>query len=140
AYAQIDWHDFVVVETVDFQPDEPGHFPPPVKPSEVGARVIAEERYEQFGETLHEEDDVVMDVESEEEEEEEQEDGEKEERRQHKVAEKPKEKIQPADQNTEVQDMDEGDSDMEESSDEEEPPIPIPPPMIPPMPPAPMPA
>ncbi|XP_033118557.1 splicing factor 3A subunit 1-like [Anneissia japonica] len=139
AYAQIDWHDFVVVETVDFQPDEPGHFPPPVKPSEVGARVIAEERYEQFGETLHEEDDVVMDVESEEEEEE-QEDGEKEESRQHKVAEKPKEKIQPADQNTEVQDMDEGDSDMEESSDEEEPPIPIPPPMIPPMPPAPMPA
>lgn len=27
AYAQIDWHDFVVVETVDFQPNEQGeHF------------------------------------------------------------------------------------------------------------------
>lgn len=24
AYAQIDWHDFVVVETVDFQPNEHG--------------------------------------------------------------------------------------------------------------------
>lgn len=24
AYAQIDWHDFVVVETVDFQPSEQG--------------------------------------------------------------------------------------------------------------------
>ena len=24
AYAQIDWHDFVVVETVDFQPNESG--------------------------------------------------------------------------------------------------------------------
>ena len=24
AYAQIDWHDFVVVETVDFQQDEAG--------------------------------------------------------------------------------------------------------------------
>lgn len=24
AYAQIDWHDFVVVETVDFQPNEQG--------------------------------------------------------------------------------------------------------------------
>jgi len=23
-YAQIDWHDFVVVETVDFQPEERG--------------------------------------------------------------------------------------------------------------------
>ena len=26
AYAQIDWHDFVVVETVDFQPNESGKF------------------------------------------------------------------------------------------------------------------
>lgn len=26
AYAQIDWHDFVVVETVDFQPNEQGEF------------------------------------------------------------------------------------------------------------------
>lgn len=25
AYAQIDWHDFVVVETVDFQPNEQGN-------------------------------------------------------------------------------------------------------------------
>jgi len=24
AYTQIDWHDFVVVETVDFQPNEQG--------------------------------------------------------------------------------------------------------------------
>lgn len=29
AYAQIDWHDFVVVETVDFQPNEQGNFPRP---------------------------------------------------------------------------------------------------------------
>lgn len=27
AYAQIDWHDFVVVETVDFQPNEQGKWP-----------------------------------------------------------------------------------------------------------------
>ena len=26
AYAQIDWHDFVVVETVDFQPNESGKY------------------------------------------------------------------------------------------------------------------
>jgi len=26
AYAQIDWHDFVVVETVDFQPNEQGRW------------------------------------------------------------------------------------------------------------------
>ena len=24
AYAQVDWHDFVVVETVDYQPNEIG--------------------------------------------------------------------------------------------------------------------
>jgi len=27
SYAQIDWHDFVVVETVDYQPFEMGNFP-----------------------------------------------------------------------------------------------------------------
>lgn len=44
AYAQIDWHDFVVVETVDYQPGETGNFPPPTTPQDVGARVIAQER------------------------------------------------------------------------------------------------
>ena len=40
AYAQIDWHDFVVVETVDYQQFEVGNFPPPTTPDEVGARVL----------------------------------------------------------------------------------------------------
>jgi splicing factor 3A subunit 1 len=40
AYAQIDWHDFVVVETVDYIPGEMGNFPPPTTPDEVGARVL----------------------------------------------------------------------------------------------------
>ncbi|KAF4520235.1 hypothetical protein B566_EDAN009960 [Ephemera danica] len=47
AYAQIDWHDFVVVETVDYQPFEHGHFPPPTTPDEVGARVLMQERIEE---------------------------------------------------------------------------------------------
>lgn len=46
AYAQIDWHDFVIVETVDYQPNEIGNFPPPTTPQDVGARVIALERVE----------------------------------------------------------------------------------------------
>ena len=46
AYAQIDWHDFVVVETVDYQPNELGHFPTPTTPDEVGARVLMQERLE----------------------------------------------------------------------------------------------
>jgi splicing factor 3A subunit 1 len=46
AYAQVDWHDFVVVETVDFQANEQGNLPPPTTPEEVGARMIAQERYE----------------------------------------------------------------------------------------------
>lgn len=42
AYASIDWHDFVVVEAVDYQPYETGNFPPPTNPNEVGARVLME--------------------------------------------------------------------------------------------------
>jgi splicing factor 3A subunit 1 len=49
AYAQIDWHDFVVVETVDFQANEVGNFPAPTTPADVGARVIAQERLEVGG-------------------------------------------------------------------------------------------
>ncbi|XP_014252528.1 splicing factor 3A subunit 1 [Cimex lectularius] len=45
AYAQIDWHDFVVVETVDYIPGELGNFPPPTTPDEVGARVLMQERF-----------------------------------------------------------------------------------------------
>ncbi len=49
AYSQIDWHGFVVVETVDFQPGEQGNFPPPLRPEDIGRRILAEKRYEQFG-------------------------------------------------------------------------------------------
>lgn len=53
AYAQIDWHDFVVVETVDYQPNEIGNFPPPTTPQDVGARVVAQERLELLGSNLN---------------------------------------------------------------------------------------
>lgn len=59
AYAQIDWHDFVVVEVVDYQPFEPGNFPPPTTPKEVGARVLMEERIAEGGPA-----DVEMQLES----------------------------------------------------------------------------
>uniref|UniRef100_A0A1L8DHC8 Splicing factor 3A subunit 1 n=1 Tax=Nyssomyia neivai TaxID=330878 RepID=A0A1L8DHC8_9DIPT len=57
AYAQIDWHDFVVVEIVDYQPYETGNFPPPTTPDEVGARVLMEER-------INDDDDIEMQIES----------------------------------------------------------------------------
>ena len=60
SYAQIDWHDFVVVETVDYQPFEIGNFPPPTTPEEVGARILLQERYEEGQ-------DVEMQLESDEE-------------------------------------------------------------------------
>ncbi|XP_055384989.1 splicing factor 3A subunit 1 [Condylostylus longicornis] len=62
AYAQIDWHNFVVVETVDYQPFETGNFPPPTTPEEVGARVLMEERM------MEEDGDIEMQIESDEEE------------------------------------------------------------------------
>jgi len=76
SFAQIDWHDFVVVETIDFPVDEAGDLPPPVTPDELGARLIAQERYERMKEHPEEftgEDDDIED------DEEEDEEGEKEE-------------------------------------------------------------
>lgn len=58
AYAQIDWHDFVVVEVVDYQPFESGSFPPPTTPEEVGARVLMEERFQE------DDGDIEMQIES----------------------------------------------------------------------------
>ena len=52
AYAQIDWHDFVVVETVDFQPNETGNLPPPTTPDEVGARLLAQDRFNDMDEVI----------------------------------------------------------------------------------------
>lgn len=46
-YAQIDWHDFVVVETVDYQINEQGIFPPPTTPEQVGSRVLHQQRVEE---------------------------------------------------------------------------------------------
>lgn len=60
AYACIDWHDFVVVETVEYPPGEPGEFPPPTTPAEVGVRVLAQER----GERQPELDDTEMQIDS----------------------------------------------------------------------------
>ncbi|KAJ4450307.1 hypothetical protein ANN_01727, partial [Periplaneta americana] len=108
AYAQIDWHDFVVVETVDYQPFEMGNFPPPTTPDEVGARVLMQERIEEG-------DDIAMQIESEEEEEEEEEEeGEEEEKRGEERQEEEDQEAKEAKDNTQVQDME------EESSEEED--------------------
>ncbi|GBP52508.1 Splicing factor 3A subunit 1 [Eumeta japonica] len=64
AYASIDWHDFVVVETVDYGIDEPGDFPPPTTPLEVGARVLAQERGEDISQPHRDDDDTEMQLES----------------------------------------------------------------------------
>uniref|UniRef100_H9H266 Splicing factor 3a subunit 1 n=2 Tax=Neognathae TaxID=8825 RepID=H9H266_MELGA len=113
AYAQIDWHDFVVVETVDFQPNEQGNFPPPTTPEELGARILIQERYEKFGES----EEVEMEVESDEEDE---------------KQEKTDEPSTQLDQDTQVQDMDEGSDDEDESQKVPPPPeTPMPPPLPP---------
>lgn len=64
AYAQIDWHDFVVVETVDFQYGEIGNFPPPTTPDQVGVRTLMQERVDNGEETIEmsdAEDDMQVD-------------------------------------------------------------------------------
>lgn len=106
AYAQIDWHDFVVVETVDYQPFEIGNFPPPTTPDEVGARVLMQERIEEG-------DEIEMQIESEEEEDEEGDDEEEDTRVEERQEDEDKESKEAKD-NTQVQDME------EESSEEED--------------------
>lgn len=63
-YAQIDWHDFVVVETVDYQPGERGPYPPPTTADQVGSRVLLQQRLEE--QNVPEEMEIDMDVESDE--------------------------------------------------------------------------
>ena len=58
-YAQIDWHDFVLVESVDYQPGESGLFPPPTTPEQVGSRILLQQRIEEHGQGMDE-----MEVES----------------------------------------------------------------------------
>ncbi|KAL8624520.1 hypothetical protein ACOMHN_053063 [Nucella lapillus] len=123
AYSQIDWHDFVVVETVDFQQNETGTLPPPTTPEEVEARILNQERYER-GEIAID-DAVEMEVESDEEEaeeeEEEEEDSEEEEGPIVPPLPPPPKPAQPPEEKEP--------QDMEEDSDEEDrPPLPPPPP------------
>ncbi|KAB7496266.1 Splicing factor 3A subunit 1 [Armadillidium nasatum] len=95
-YAAIDWHDFSVVETIDYQPWEVGSFPPPTTPQEVGRRVLLQERID---DGVAPDNDMVLDS-DEEEEAENVADGEGD--------------------DTQVQDMEEGSSESEESEEEED--------------------
>ncbi|XP_041356124.1 splicing factor 3A subunit 1-like [Gigantopelta aegis] len=132
AYSQIDWHDFVVVETVDFQPNEGGNLPPPTSPDEVGARALQQERYER-GEIEAE---VEMEVESDDEEDEKEPPPPK---LKEKESAPPPQKLnpnppaQPPVPDMQLQDMEE-DSEDDEDSTKEKPAKPAPPPPPPPPP------
>ena len=58
AYSSIDWHDFVVVEEVNYELDEIGDFPKPITPETLGCRLINDLRNEENY-------DVDMEIESE---------------------------------------------------------------------------
>ena len=47
AYAEIDWHDFVIVETVDFPAHERSELPPPVTKEQLGVRMARIMRLEE---------------------------------------------------------------------------------------------
>lgn len=70
AYAQIDWHDFVVVQTVDFPVNDSATLPPFCTPKDVGARILMQQRQEAAAKAAAEQA-VEMDVESDSEEEQE---------------------------------------------------------------------
>ncbi|VDN55427.1 unnamed protein product [Dracunculus medinensis] len=63
AYAQIDWHDFVVVQTVDFPTNDAATLPPFCTPKDVGTRILMQQRQEAAAKAAAEQA-VEMDVES----------------------------------------------------------------------------
>uniref|UniRef100_A0A0N5ADX1 Splicing factor 3A subunit 1 n=1 Tax=Syphacia muris TaxID=451379 RepID=A0A0N5ADX1_9BILA len=71
AYSQIDWHDFVVVQTVDFPINDSASLPPFCTPKDVGARILMQQRQEAAAKAAAEQA-VEMDVESDSEEEQEE--------------------------------------------------------------------
>ena len=95
-YAAIDWHDFSVVETIDYQPWEVGSFPAPTTPQEVGRRVLLQERIDDG--QAPPDNDMVLEDSDEEGEEDETPMGERD--------------------NIQVEDMEEGSSDEEDSEEE----------------------
>ncbi|KJE92546.1 hypothetical protein CAOG_009678 [Capsaspora owczarzaki ATCC 30864] len=49
AYNSIDWHDFVIVETVEYSSFENDpDLPPPIKPEQLGMRAVAQQRIQEF--------------------------------------------------------------------------------------------
>ncbi|CAG9809329.1 unnamed protein product [Chironomus riparius] len=61
AYNSVDWHDFYVVEEVDYEFGERGNFPKPITPETLGCRLITDLRNEET-EVF---DDVDMEIEPE---------------------------------------------------------------------------
>ncbi|WAR28888.1 SF3A1-like protein [Mya arenaria] len=127
AYTQIDWHDFVVVETVDFQPNEQGNLPPPTTPEEVGARILAQERHTKRG------GDDEMDVESGDSESEEESDEEEEEvqRMTNMPPRPPQEESESSEEDEDMEDQDKDRQEMRPTAH-----TPAPPSMPPPPPPS----
>jgi len=60
AYNSVDWHEFVVVEDVNYEFNEIGDFPRPITPETLGSRLITDLRNEE-----DETSDVDMDIEAE---------------------------------------------------------------------------
>lgn len=117
AYAQIDWHDFVVVEVVDYQPYETGNFPPPTTPEEVGARVLMEQRFQE-----EDGNDIEMQIESDDE----------IEKNEHMPPPPPHHNIKLSIMENRMQQKDNNQiQDMDEESSDEEPALPMKPPQPP---------
>ncbi|XP_019853715.1 PREDICTED: splicing factor 3A subunit 1-like [Amphimedon queenslandica] len=62
-YAQIDWHDFIIVETINFRESEAGYLPPPIQPSQLAARLLQQQKYDRQEEENNEVEEIEMEVE-----------------------------------------------------------------------------
>ncbi|XP_065902944.1 splicing factor 3A subunit 1-like [Dysidea avara] len=64
-YSSIGWHDFVVVETINFRDNETGFLPAPIAPTQLAARLLAQQKYERIQEEGGDVQEIEMEVEEE---------------------------------------------------------------------------
>ncbi len=59
----MDWHDFVLVETINFGEVEGGYLPPPIRPTQLAQRLLQQQKYERMAEEGGEVQEIEMEVE-----------------------------------------------------------------------------
>ena len=59
----MEWHDFILVETISFREYETGYLPAPIRPTQLAQRLLQQQKYERMAEEGGEVQEIEMEVE-----------------------------------------------------------------------------